>query len=65
MLQFKIICKNGLSKKRQVCIEPKKGGVAMTGASKILALPERGGKGLTHAKIYLVDLIKCTKANLK
>ena len=45
MLQFKIICKNGLSKKRQVCIEPKKGGVAMTGASKILALPERGGEG--------------------
>ena len=26
--------------------------------------PGKGG-GLTHAKIFLVDLIKCTKANLK
>ena len=33
----------------------RKGGVAGTGAVKILALPKRGG-GLTYAKIFLVDL---------
>ena len=41
-----------------------KGGVAMTGTSKILALPEGGGGGLTHGKIFLVDLIRCTKAKI-
>ena len=34
-----------------------KGGVAVTDAVKILALPRRGaGGGLTPAKIFLVDL---------
>ena len=34
-----------------------KGGVSGIGALKILALPKkRGGWGLTHAKIFLVDL---------
>ena len=31
-----------------------KGGVAVKGAVKILALPKRGG-GLTYAKIFLMD----------
>ena len=34
----------------------------MSGAAKILALPKRGSD---IAKIFLVDMIKCTKANLK
>ena len=32
-----------------------KGAIAITGAAKILALPERGGEGLTHARIFLVN----------
>ena len=28
-------------------------------------IARKGGGGLTHAKNFLVDLIKCTKANLK
>ena len=35
--------------------EGRKGGVTVRRAAKILALPERGG-GLTHAKIFLVNL---------
>ena len=43
-----------------------KGGVAVTEAVKILALPRRGGGGgLTPAKIFLVDMSQCTEANLK
>ena len=37
------------------CTQRLEGGSALTGALKILALPKRGG-GLTHAKIFLVDL---------
>ena len=42
-----------------------KGGVTVTKAVKILALPRRGRGGLTPAKIFLVDLSQCTEANLK
>ena len=34
----------------------------MSGASEILALPERGGGGGSD---FLVDLAKCTKAKFK
>ena len=42
-----------------------KGGVAVTEAVKILALPRRGRGGLTPAKNFLVDLSKRMEANLK
>ena len=45
-------CKLPLHMQKKV---PPKGGVAGTGALKILALPKRGG-GLTYAKNFLVDL---------
>ena len=39
-----------------------KGALSVTGASKILARPERGW-GSDPCQDFLVDLIKCTKAN--